>query len=303
MGVATESKVMAGSETETGVNTDVGMDSKSVVDTSGNVSVAVGVVAGAGSMMGSVGADVGVGMGSMVVGTSTGDDAVAVVEVQAGMIAEMVSSACVAASEVSALAKVQHVTGEVVEVKVVAEVEVYMGTETVPSACVVVSELSVLAKAQHGFVMAEMDTVVEAGTDVVTVGDMHVGMSLEMVMAVGVAQGAEVGMEAVGVMCVETGMVTVGVSAKMMMSAGLAVGWTEGKTGPCAAFKVDVAGQDMNTTRGVLSNLGAGTRVHLTFGAGVGMGMELVVSAGTGVGMKTLWVAGGFRAACSLGLT
>ena len=40
------------------------------------------------------------------------------------------------------------------------------------------------------------------------------------------------------------------------------VGWTGGKTGPCAAFDVDVVGQDMNTMWGVSSNLGVGTGVH-----------------------------------------
>ena len=124
MGVATESKVMADLEMdtavgmETGVNTDVGADSKLVVDTSGNVGAVVGVVVGAV-------ADVGVGTGLMMVGTETGD----VVVGQAGMIAEMVPYACAAVSKILALVKVQHITVEVVEA------EEYMGTGMVPSVC------------------------------------------------------------------------------------------------------------------------------------------------------------------------
>ena len=45
----------------------------------------------------------------------------------------------------------------------------------------------------------------------------------------------------------------------------------------------------MNTTWGVLSNLGVGTGVHLPFGAGVGTGMNV------------LGVAGGLRVASSWG--
>ena len=90
-----------------------------------------------------------------------------------------------------------------------------------------------------------------------------------------------------------------GVSAKTATSAGSAVGWMEGKTRLCAAFDVGVAGQDMNTMQGVSSNSEVGTRVHLTFSAGMGPGMELVASPGTGMGTKALWAAGGLRAACS----
>ena len=53
--------------------------------------------------------------------------------------------------------------------------------------------------------------------------DVHLGMSPEMVTVV---EGA---------------------SANMATSAASEVGWMEGKTGPCAGFNVDVAGQDMNT--------------------------------------------------------
>ena len=102
-----------------------------------------------------------------------------------------------------------------------------------------------------------------------------------------------------------SGCVTVaeGVSEKMVTLAVSAVGQIEGKPGPCAAFNVSMVGQDMNTTRGVSSNSGVGTRVHLPFGADVGTGMDLVVSAGMGVGMKVLWVAGGLTGACSWGRT
>ena len=95
-------------------------------------------------------------------------------------------------------------------------------------------------------------------------GDVPSGTSLEMVM---VAEGA---------------------SVNMAMSVVLVVQWMEWKTGPCAAFDVKVVGQDMNTTLGVSSNLGVGTRVHLPFGVGVGTGTELVVSAGVGTGTNIL---------------
>ena len=59
LGVATESKVTAGLETdmavgtETGVNTDVGTDSKSTVDTSRDVGPVAGAEVGVGSAMAS----------------------------------------------------------------------------------------------------------------------------------------------------------------------------------------------------------------------------------------------------------
>ena len=79
------------------------------------------------------------------------------------------------------------------------------------------------------------------------------------------------GAEAVVVVCVETAMVAEGTSAKMATLACSAVGWTEGKTRPCAAFDVGVAGQDMNTMWGVSSNSGVGTGVHLTPQVGAGV--------------------------------
>ena len=86
-GVMEKSKMTAGSEaetvvgTETGVDTDVGMGSKSMVDTSGNVGVAAGAEAGVGSVMVSTGANAGAEMGLMAVGTCAGVDAEAVAEV------------------------------------------------------------------------------------------------------------------------------------------------------------------------------------------------------------------------------
>ena len=88
---------------------------------SGNVSA----VSGAGSAMVSAGADAGAGMGFMVVGTSAGVDAAAVVEVQVGMIARSVVSVCAVVSEHLAPAGVQHITAEVVEANVEVEAEIY----------------------------------------------------------------------------------------------------------------------------------------------------------------------------------
>ena len=107
--------------------------------------------------------------------------------------------------------------------------------------------------------------------------------------------------EAVAVGCMETSMVAAGVSVKTPTSAGSAVGQMEGKTGPCATFNINVAGQDMNTMWGMLSNSGTGTRAGLTFSVGMGTGTELVASAGTGVETNILWIAGGLRATCSWG--
>ena len=118
-----------------------------------------------------------------------------------------------------------------------------------------------------------------AGTGAISVGvveaevpvaaDVHAGTSPEMVGVVGVVQGAGVvqGVE-VGV---ETATVAESVSAKMATLAGLEVGWMEGKTRPCAAFNVGVAGQDMNTMQGVSSNSGVGTRACLTPQVGAGV--------------------------------
>ena len=191
-------------------------------------------------------------------------------------IAGLVLSACVVVSEVSVPAKVQHGAAEVAEVEMLVEVEGYTSMGTVLSVCAVVSEVSAPANAQLGIVMLETEQeVVVVGS----VGDVHVGMSSEMVT---VAEGA---------------------SVNMATSAVLAVRWTEQKTGLCAAFNVKVVRQDMNTTRGVSSNLGVGTRVHLPFCVGMGTGMELAVRADMGMGMNVFGVAGGLRAACSWGQT
>ena len=107
-----------------------------------------------------------------------------------------------------------------------------MGMGMVPSVCVVASEVLALAYVQLGIVRMETEQEVAVAC---SVGDVHVGMSLETVMVVE------------------------GVSGNMVTSAVLVVGWTEVKTGWCAAFDVKVVGQDMNTTQGVSSNLGAGT--------------------------------------------
>ena len=80
VGVTEKSKVKVGMEAETavgmesGADMEVGRDSKSTVDMSGNIGVVAGAEVGTGSDM----ANVGVETGSMVVGTDTGDDAVVV---------------------------------------------------------------------------------------------------------------------------------------------------------------------------------------------------------------------------------
>ena len=139
----------------------------------------------------------------------------------------------------------------------VAEAMIYAGMGKVPSAYAVVSEHSALAGGQHGTIMVETDVVVGA--------DIHTVTGPEIIGAPGVE------VEAVVVGCAETGSVAAGASAKTATLAGLVVGWTEGKTGPCAAFNVGVAEQDTNTMWGVSSNSGGGTRVHLTSQAGVGV--------------------------------
>ena len=82
-----------------------------------------------------------------------------------------------------------------------------------------------------------------------------------------------------------------GASANTATSVVSVVRRSEWKTEPCAAFDVEVAGQETNTTRGVSSNSGVGTRVHFPFRAGMGMGTEM------GAEMNGLGVAGGLRAA------
>ena len=79
------------------------------------------------------------------------------------------------------------------------------------------------------------------GLEIDVAADVHVGTSPEMVVAAGVAWG--MGTE----VHVDVATMAEGTSVKMVMSAGLAVGWMERKTTLCAAFNVDVAGQDVNT--------------------------------------------------------
>ena len=138
-------------------------------------------------------------------------------------------------------------------------------------------------------------------TDVAVAADIHTGTGPEIVGVPGVEWGMEAEVEAAAVGYMETSTVAAGASAKTVTSAGSAVSQMEGKTGPCAAFNVNVAGQDMNMMWGMLSNLGMGTGAGLTFSAGMGTGTELVASTGTGVEMKVLWVAEGLRAAHSWG--
>ena len=150
-GVATELKVMAGSEMEmvgvtaksevtvgsevemvvsmeSGVDTKVGSDLKLMVDMGGNVSAVVGAKVGMGCAMASVVADARVEMGLMVAGTDTGDDVAAVVGAQVGTIVETILSA----SKFSALANVQlGIVGMGMET--VEQSEVFMGMETVLS--------------------------------------------------------------------------------------------------------------------------------------------------------------------------
>ena len=58
---------------------------------------------------------------------------------------------------------------------------------SVPSACVVASKVLALANVQLGIVVLEMETLVGSETEVVVaclVGDVHLGMSPEMVTVV-----------------------------------------------------------------------------------------------------------------------
>ena len=243
MGVAMELNVTASLEmdtvasTETGVDVDAGMDSKSVVDMSGNISTGA-----------SAEVETGVGMSVTVAGTGAN----MVVDV------EMVLLACVAVGA-------QHITAEVVEVKI------YAGTGMVPSACAV-------AGVQHRTVMVE--------TDVVVVADVHTGMGPEIILVLGVEWGMEAQVKAAMVGCVGTGTVAVGASTKTATLAGSVVGQMEGKKGPCAAFDDNVAGQDINTMQGMLSN------------------SQLCLHTGTHLESETqLWVAGGMWASCSWGKT
>ena len=107
-----------------------------------------------------------------------------------------------------------------------------MGTRMVPSVCAAASEVLAPTNAQLGIVGTEMEWEVAVAS---SAWDVHASMSLETVT---VAEGARM---------------------NMVMLTVSEVGCTEGKTGPCAAFNVDVVGQDMNTMRDVSSKLGGDT--------------------------------------------
>ena len=88
-----EAEMMAG--TESGVDTDAGMDSESRVDWSGAVA---GAEASARCAIASSGGDAGADLRSTVAGTATGDDAASVAKVRIGPIAETMPLACAAAN-------------------------------------------------------------------------------------------------------------------------------------------------------------------------------------------------------------
>ena len=109
-GVTGKSKETVGSEAETvagmesGVNTEVGMDSESTADRSG---AGAGTEASARCTIATGGGDAGADLRSMVAGTVTGGDVAAVAKVRVGPIAEMLLSACAVASEFAAPTNVQ----------------------------------------------------------------------------------------------------------------------------------------------------------------------------------------------------
>ena len=94
-GLTGKSKKTAGSEaetvagTESGVDTEVGMDLESTADQSGTV---VGAKASMESAIATAGGDAGADMQSTVAGTTTKDNVVAVAKVQVGPIAETIPS-------------------------------------------------------------------------------------------------------------------------------------------------------------------------------------------------------------------
>ena len=100
-GVMGKSKEMAGSEaetvvgTESGVDNEVGTDSKSRSDKSG---AGAGAKASTRCAIATAGGDAGADMRLMVAGTTTGDDVVVVTKARVGPIVEMISSACAVAN-------------------------------------------------------------------------------------------------------------------------------------------------------------------------------------------------------------
>ena len=232
MGVAIESNVTVGMET--GVDADVGTDSKLVVDTSGNVSMGAS-------------AEVETGGGTSVTVAGTGANM--------AVDAEIVPSACAVVSVDSALVGVQKNT--VVE----AKADVVWGSEM---NVVVGSEGKVVAAADAEVSMSHFGAALSLAGMSAVAGVVGADAGLA---AAGVVQDVE----AMAAVHVEIATVAEGASAKMVTLAGSVVGQTEGKTRLCAAFDVSVAGQDTNTMWGVLSNSGVGTGVHLTPQAGVGV--------------------------------
>ena len=105
VGVTGKSKETAGSEaetvvgTESGVDIEVGMDSESIADWS---RAGEGAEASARCAIATPGGDAGVDLRSTVAGTMTGDNVAAVAKVRVGPIAEMIPSECAAASEFAA---------------------------------------------------------------------------------------------------------------------------------------------------------------------------------------------------------
>ena len=102
VGVMGKLKETAGSEaetvvgTESGVDTEAGMDLKLTADQSGAV---VGAEASTGSVITTTGGDVGADLRLMAVGPATGDGVAVVAEVRVGTIAETILSVCTAVSK------------------------------------------------------------------------------------------------------------------------------------------------------------------------------------------------------------
>ena len=109
-GVMGKSKETAGSEAETvvgmesGVDTEAGMDSESTADRSRAVA---GAKASVRCAIVTAGGDAGADLRSMLAGTATRDGAVPVMVVRVGLIAETILSVCAVASEFVAPANVQ----------------------------------------------------------------------------------------------------------------------------------------------------------------------------------------------------
>ena len=123
-GVMGKSKETAGSEvetvagTESGVDIEVGMDSESTADRS---RVGAGAEASVRCTIVTGGGDAGADLRSMVAGTVTGDNVVAVAKVRVGPIAEMILLECAAANAWLGIAGV--------ETERMGRSEVYTGLE------------------------------------------------------------------------------------------------------------------------------------------------------------------------------